>query len=130
LAVERPIKGRLRWALTVRAGPKVERSRHASLDAALDALERRVDEIAPDAHREEVSFFSRKIEPGAQVAARLEIAGPGGWRATVHGGLDLRGDGSAEAYTGRIRRALVEQRDGESAAAALRRALGGAGAAT
>jgi hypothetical protein len=128
--VQPPINDHQHWDLTVRAGPKVERSSHPSLDAALDALERRAGEIAPDTHREEVSFFSRKIEPGAQVAARLEIAGPGGWRATVRGGLDLRGDGTAEAYTGRVRRALVEQRGGESAAAALRRALGGAGAAT
>ena len=57
------------------------------------------------------------------MAARLEIAGPGGWRPTLRGGLDLRGDGSSEAYTGRLRRALVEQRGGESAAAALRRVL-------
>jgi len=71
-----------------------------------------------------VQFFSRRIDPGAQVAVRLEVAGPGGWRPTVRGGVDLRGDGTAEAYTGRLRRSLVEQHAGESAAAALRRALG------
>ena len=112
-----------RWDLTVRDGPKVEHSRHATLDEALSALEERARALEPQAERDEVKFFKRRIAPVAQVAARLEIAGPGGWRPTVHGGVDLRGDGSAEAYTGRVRRTVVEQRSGESPAAALRRAL-------
>jgi hypothetical protein len=37
----------------------------------------------------------------------------------------VRGDGSAEAYKGVIRKQVVEQRDGESAIDALRRALTG-----
>jgi len=122
--VERPVKGHQRWDLTVRAGPKVERTHYPSLGEAIDALERRAGELASEAHRDEFTFFTRRIEPGAQVAVRLEVAGPGGWRPTVRGGVDLRGDGSAEAYTGRLRRALVEQFGDESAAAALRRALG------
>lgn len=51
--------------------------------------------------------------------ARLELSGPG--RAA--GGIDIRGDGSAEAYTGRLRRRVIGLRKGESAYDALRRAF-------
>jgi hypothetical protein len=112
-----------RWDLTVRVGSKVERSRYATLDAALDALAERADELAPDARLEETRLLGRRYEPAQQVAARLEVTGPGGWRPAVHGGIDLRGDGSMQAYTGRVRRAVVAPDDGESAADALRRAL-------
>jgi hypothetical protein len=46
------------------------------------------------------------------------VRGPG-----VRGGIDVRGDGSAEAYRGWLRKRLVEARKGESAVDALRRAL-------
>ena len=114
------------WVLTVRNGPRVTRERYGTLDEVLSALGERADSLSAASTREEVQFFSRRIEPSRQVAARLEIAGPGDWRgAGVSGGVDLRGDGSAEAFTGRMRRTIVEQRRGESAAAALRRALSG-----
>ena len=114
------------WVLTVRDGPRVTRERHGTLEEALSALGERVDALSAGSTREEVQFFNRRIEPARQVSARLEIAGPGGWRrAAVSGGVDLRGDGTAEAFTGRVRRTIVEQRSGESAAAALGRALSG-----
>lgn len=113
-----------RWELTVRSGPRVTHDRYATLDEALAALDRRTAELAPTAERDEVRFLARKIEPVHQVVARLEIAGGGGlWRPVVTGGVDLRGDGSAEAFTGRLRRSVVEQRRGESAVDALRRVL-------
>jgi hypothetical protein len=57
------------------------------------------------------------------VIVRAEIAGPGGRRSGVHGGVDLRGDGSAEAYTGRFRRSVVPLEGDESPYDGLLRAL-------
>jgi hypothetical protein len=111
------------WRLTVRDGSQVERVRHETLDAALADLRARVKELEPSARRDEVTFLRRKIEPVSQVAARVEIAGPQRFVPAVQGGLDLRGDGSSEAYTGRLRRRLIEPKKGENAVAALARTL-------
>jgi hypothetical protein len=111
------------WTLTVRAGPRVERARFDELEAALDAVEARGRELARQEPRAPVDVKYRQFEPIQQVAARLELAGPQRLLPSVRGGVDVRGDGSTEAYLGRVRREIVEQRRGETAYAALRRAL-------
>jgi hypothetical protein len=109
------------WKLTERIRGKVNRDSFDSLDAALRELESRADERARDADEApEGGGLMRRIEPVQLVVARFELSGPGRVRA----GIDVRGDGSSEAWTGRLRRALVEQRAGESATGALRRELG------
>jgi hypothetical protein len=113
-----------RWKLTLRRGPKVTIERFDALDAALDAMERQLDGLDGAAVRGPARVFHREIAPEAQVATRAAIAGPQRMLARVHGGVDLRGDGSAEAWSGRVNKQVVERRDGESAVAALRRALG------
>jgi hypothetical protein len=108
------------YKVTVRRGPKVERERFAELPAAIDAVERRGRELEGEAGELAVGGrLLRRIEPVQQVVARLELAGPRRLRA----GVDVRGDGSSEGYTGRLRRELIEQRRGESVYDALRRAL-------
>jgi hypothetical protein len=104
--------------VVVRSGPRVERLDAASLDAALDLIEERARALARS-RRPPVELRFKTFEPGQQVAHRLELRAEGGARA----GLDVRGDGTVEAWTGRLRRRLVPQQPGESAYAALRRTL-------
>jgi len=114
------------WRLTVRAGPRVDRDSFDELGQALDALERRGRELAQTAPREAVDAKIRQFEPVQQVVARLEVAGPQALMPRARAGVDVRGDGSTEAFLGRVRRAVIEQRKGEDAFTALRRALSGA----
>ncbi len=111
-----------RWKLTLRRGSKVTTARFASLDAALDAMRRELTS-AREPRRGPARAFSREIAPAAQVAVRAEVAGPQRVLATVHAGVDLRGDGSPEAWTGWVSKRVVQRRDGEDAVAALRRVL-------
>ena len=111
-----------RYTLTIRNGPRVERARFDTLPATLDALEQRMDELAAT-RRDTVDLRYRRFEPVAQVAVRGEVAGPGRVLPALRAGVDMRGDGSSEAYVGRVRRRLVEQRGGETPYQALRRVL-------
>ena len=108
------------YTLTVRSDARVRKQRYEDLDSALDELERTAGELAEEAGNRPVGgTLIRRYEPVQQVVARIELAGPERLRA----GIDVRGDGSSEAFTGRLRRTLVEQRGKESAYDALRRAL-------
>ena len=113
------------WRLTVRSGPRVERERFDELGTALAALERRTRELARTAPRGAVDAKIRQFEPTQQVVARLELAGPQTLLPRARAGVDVRGDGSIEAYVGRVRRAVIRQQEGEDAFAALRRTLSG-----
>jgi hypothetical protein len=105
----------LSYKVTVRRGPKVEHAETASLDGALRLAE---EHARTSRGREAVEFMSRRYEPGDLVAVRIELKGP-----RVRAGLDVRGDGSVVAWTGRMRRAIVDPTPGESPYAALRRTL-------
>jgi hypothetical protein len=109
------------YVVTIRRGPRVEKVRLDSLSEALATIEERGRALEDGAGAQAVGGrLLRRIEPVHQVVARLELSGPGRLRA----GIDVRGDGSSEGFTGRIRRRLIEQRRGESPYQALRRALG------
>jgi hypothetical protein len=110
-----------RYVVTVRRRGATDRERFETLDDALVALEERLDGLVRAERRGTERGLGREYGPVQQVSARGEVSGPAGLR----GGVDVRGDGSAEAYTGRLRRRLVERGSGETAYEALRRALGG-----
>jgi hypothetical protein len=100
--------------VTIRRGGRVERSRFSSLEEALDEIEARGRELQRTTRAKPVDTkVLGRWEPAQQVAARLELA--------RLGGVDIRGDGSAVAFTGRLRRRLVDERGDESSYDALRR---------
>jgi len=108
------------YVVTIRSGAKVTHERAADLDGGLRALERRARELEQSTRARPLGgTLVRRFDPVQQVAGRIELRGP----RRQHAGVDIRGDGSAEAFTGRLRRTLVTQRDGESPYDALRREL-------
>jgi hypothetical protein len=111
------------WKLTVRSGPRVAKSAHGDLGSALTALEADARELAKSAPRPPLNAGIKRFDPTDQVFARLELSGPERLVASVRAGVDVRGDGSAEAFRGRLRREVIETRAGESPYAALRRVL-------
>jgi hypothetical protein len=113
----------VRWKLTVRAGPKVKRSTFPDIGDALDELEARTRELVRTAPDEVVDAKFKRFEPGEQVVARLELAGPQRFVPSVRVGVDVRGDGSVEAYRGRVKRQLIPEHSTESPFTALRRTL-------
>jgi hypothetical protein len=111
------------WKLTVRIGPRVERTKFDDREQALDALQARARELTRTARTKGVDLKYKRYEPSEQVSARIELSGPERLLPSVQAGIDVRGDGSTQAFVGRVRREVVEPRKGESAAQALRRIL-------
>jgi hypothetical protein len=112
------------WTVTVRASARVERTRFGELEPALDELELRARALSSAAPKSPLRLRVKTYEPVQQVVGRVELAGPQRLFPRVRAGMDVRGDGSVEAYTGRVRRELIEHRKGETPFDALRRAVG------
>jgi hypothetical protein len=111
--------------LTVRNGPKVKRERFDTLDAALEELETRAARLTLAPKRNTIDVKVRQFAPETQIAARLEVSGPGRYLAPKRGGVDVRGDGSVEAYVGGIRRRPLKAKGRTTPYDALRKALTG-----
>jgi hypothetical protein len=115
------------WTVTLRHGPGVERIQRETLPAALAAMEARIDELAPLARRDAIRVAGRRYEPIGQVALRAELTGPGRPLRRPRGGIDVRGDGSMEAYTGHVRRVVLDCDPSESVYGVLGQALAARG---
>ena len=113
------------YTVTIRVGPKITRLRADSLDEAIGVLEQQLSSLGAAARRKPATALTREYGPRAQVAARGELSGPSRLRPAIRAGADVRGDGSVEAYRGRVKRELIEVEQGETAFDALRRAIGG-----
>ena len=106
------------WQVVVRTGPRVQKQRAGSLEEALELLETEARVAANTTRRPDIDVRFRRFTPSEQVAVRAELRGAG-----PRAGFDVRGDGSVEAWTGRIRRRVVEPEGDETVYEALRRAL-------
>jgi hypothetical protein len=115
------------FRVIIRRRGKTEKRAFGTLQEALDDLETELRADATQARRapRPERALGRDYEPGERVVARGELRGPGRLRA----GVDVRGDGSAEAYTGVVRRRPLAPADGEDAWSALRREAQAAAAA-
>jgi hypothetical protein len=109
------------YRLTVRHGSRVERESFDSLDAAIEAMERRSLQIRGEGPLEEVRAL-RNFGPGQRVHARLELS-TGGVIGGREVGIDVMGDGAFVPYAGMIRKRRLEARDDETAFRAVRDAL-------
>jgi hypothetical protein len=108
------------YKVTVREGAKVTHSHYEGLDDALDAVEASARDLSDGADAKPIeTLIFRDFDPVQQVVARVELSGPRRLRV----GIDVRGDGSVESYTGRLRRQLIRQRADESPYEALRRTV-------
>ena len=80
-------------------------------------------QLAEDAAPHPAKTQLKRYTAGEQVVARLELAGPQRRLASLHAGIDVHGDGSTEAYIGRVRRRALDPEPGQDGISALRRAL-------
>jgi hypothetical protein len=114
----------VRCTVIIRVGSKVTRLRADSLGHAIDLLEQQLTSRGAVPRLRPAKALTREYDPEAQVAARGELSGPSRLRPTVSAGADVRGDGSVQVYSGRVKREPIEPGRGETPFDALRRALG------
>lgn len=113
------------YTLKVREGGKTRREAFESQAELFEAADRHSRELAARAPGKPVKTPLRDYDPVEQVAGRVELFRRG-HRPFLgeHAGIDVRGDGSMEAWLGRTSRRVIEQAPGESVLAALRREFG------
>lgn len=94
------------YTLTVRNGPRVQRDRFEDLDAALEALRERCEEILAEGALPDVSML-REYRSEQRVKARLEISA-GRMFARREAGIDVMGDNTIVPFSGGTFRRPIE----------------------
>jgi hypothetical protein len=112
----------LSYVVVIRSGSQVERRQADTVNEALEIVERAGRALAGAPRRKVVDLRYRTFEPSEQVAHRIELA-RAGWLKRGLGGIDVRGDGTLQAWTGWTRRRPIDPETNESVYEALRRAL-------
>lgn len=112
-----------KYGLKLREGPKVTRLRCATIDELFEQVERQSEEMSDRADGEAVSSMFRDYEAIELVHGRIEVTIADGPFKHRRGGIDVRRDGSIEAFVGRANRTVVEPTPGETIPQALRREL-------
>ena len=111
------------WTVTVRNGPKVDRERFDSLEAALADARARAAAVLAEGGLGSVSGF-REYTPDQRVQARIEVSARRFLRGP-EGGIDVMGDGSLVPYTGAIRKEPLEAGTLDEGIERLRESLSG-----
>lgn len=112
-----------KYTLKVREGSRVTRSRYATAEELFAEVEQLADEISGRAAGGPVTSMFRNYEAIELVHGRIEVSmATGGFRYR-RGGIDVRRDGSIEAFVGRTSRTVVEPMPGETVPQALQREL-------
>lgn len=115
-----------KYTLKVRDGARTMREGFDSRPQLLEAAGRHAEDLAAAAANKPVKTPLRDYDPIDQVVGRVEISKKG-HRPLLgeHAGIDVRGDGSMEAWSGRLSRNVIEQSPGETVLGALKRGFAG-----
>ena len=109
------------WRLGIRDGSNVRRTTYESFGAAFDELQAETVEASNRPPAKEIDLKARYYRPEDQVIMRAQLSGPQRFIPKVRCGIDVRGDGSPEPWTGGSLRKDVEVKKGETVWQALRR---------
>jgi hypothetical protein len=114
----------VRIVVKVREGPRVSRARFESVEEALVHVRDSAQAISGRASGRTVNAVLRSFDPVEQVVGRVEVlVSEGRFRTSLRAGVDVRGDGSIEAFRGGVQRVVVEPGPGEGVFDALRHTL-------
>lgn len=101
------------YRIVIRDGPNVEHYRSENVDEALAIVTNRAQKIAEQSRHEAVNLRYKTYTPISRVIGRAEICHSEHRLKKICAGVDVRGDGSMEAWRGRFNRKLIDPEGGD-----------------